>query len=136
MFLEFINVDGERHEVLLTGRSSVTFGRTPEADICIPETRISRIHAEIKPWDTDYVIKDLNSRNGIYVNGVRVLVAVLKAGDVIRIGAHEFTVTKPPQKGTRTIVREVTQEIEEGKKGYRTVLREIVQSTSHPRRKP
>lgn len=136
MFLEFTNVDGKRHEVRLEGRTSLTFGRTQEADICIPETRISRIHAEIKLWDSDYVIKDLNSRNGIYVNGAKVMVAVLKLGDVIRIGTHEFTLSKPPQKGTQTIVREVSREIEEGKKGYRTVLREIVQSTAQPRRKP
>jgi pSer/pThr/pTyr-binding forkhead associated (FHA) protein len=136
MFLEFITGDGKRHEVHLEGRTSLTLGRTPEADVCIPETRISRIHAEIRLWDSEYVIKDLNSRNGVYVNGTRVLVAVLKVGDVIRIGTQEFTLSKPPQKGTQTIVREVSREIEEGKKGYRTVLREIVQSTSLPRKKP
>jgi hypothetical protein len=64
-----------------------------------------------------------------------VTVAVLKSGDVIRIGTHEFTISKPPQKGTQTIVREVSKEIEEGNKGYRTVLREIVQSTALPRKK-
>jgi len=136
MFLEFTNVDGKRHEVNLEGRTSVTFGRTPEADICIPETKISRIHAEIRLWDSDYVIKDLNSRNGLYVNGNKVLVAVLKVGDIIRIGGHEFMLSKPPQKGTQTIVREVSKEIEEGNKGYRTVLREIVQSTALPRKRP
>ena len=136
MLLEYTNVDGKRHEFNLEGRTSITFGRTQEADICIPETRISRIHAEIKLWDSDYVIKDLNSRNGLYINGVKVLVAVLKPGDVIRIGTHEFMLSKPPQKGTQTIVREVSKEIEEGNKGYRTVLREIVQSTALPRRKP
>lgn len=135
MFLEFQNVDGKRQEFQLDGRSSITFGRTQEADVCIPEARISRIHAEIKLWDSDYVIKDLNSRNGIYVNGVKALVAVLKPGDVIRIGSTEFTLSKTLQKGTQTIVREVSQELEEGKKGYRTVLREIVQSTTLPRRR-
>lgn len=136
MFLEFITGDGKRHEVHLEGRTSLTLGRTPEADVCVPETRISRIHAEIRLWDSEYVIKDLNSRNGVYVNGTKVLVAVIKIGDVIRIGTQEFTLSKPPQKGTQTIVREVSREIEEGKKGYRTVLREIVQSTSLPRKKP
>jgi pSer/pThr/pTyr-binding forkhead associated (FHA) protein len=135
MFLEFTNSDGKRHEINLDGRSSITFGRTQESDVCIPENRISRIHAEIKLWDSDYVIKDLNSRNGLFVNGIKVLVAVLKAGDVIRIGSHEFTLSKPPHKGTQTIVREVSKEIEEGNKGYRTVLREIVQSTALPRKK-
>ena len=92
MFLEFTNVDGKRHEVHLEGRTSITFGRTQEADICIPETRISRIHAEIRLWDSEYVIKDLNSRNGIYVNGAKVRVAVLKSADVFRLGTHDFTI--------------------------------------------
>lgn len=135
MFLKFTNVDGSAHEVLLTGRASLTFGRSPEADICIPETRISRIHAEIRSWDRDLVIKDMNSRNGIMVNGVKTEVAILRAGDVIRIGGHDFTVGQEAQKGTKTIVREVAQEIEESKKGYRTILREIVKSTDLPKKK-
>lgn len=136
MFLKFTNTDGQIQEILLTGRASLTFGRSPEADVHISEPRISRIHAEIRQWDRDLVIKDMNSRNGIAVNGVRVEVAVLKAGDVIRIGNREFAVEQEAQKGTKTIVREVAQEIEESKKGYRTILREIVKSTDAMRKTP
>jgi pSer/pThr/pTyr-binding forkhead associated (FHA) protein len=136
MFLQYTSADGNRHEVLLSGRASLTFGRSPEATITIPETRISRIHAEIRAWDQDFVIKDMHSRNGITVNGIHIDVAVLKPGDVIRIGSQDFTVEQEATKGTRTIVREVTQEIEEGKKGYRTILREIVQSTDVRKKNP
>ncbi|MEI6788099.1 MAG: FHA domain-containing protein [bacterium] len=136
MFLQYTSADGKRHEVLLSGRASLTFGRSPEATIIIPETRISRIHAEIRAWDQDFVIKDMHSRNGITVNGIHADVAVLKPGDVIRIGSHEFTVEQEATKGTRTIVREVTREIEEGNKGYRTILREIVQSTDVRKKNP
>lgn len=134
MFLQFTDTDGMRHEVLLTGRASLTFGRAPEADVHIPDTKISRIHAEIRQWDKDFIIKDLRSRNGIYVNGVRTEVAILKPGDVIRIGSFDFTIEQEAMKGTRTVVREVTNEIADGKKGYRTMLREIVQSTD-PKKK-
>lgn len=134
MFLQFTDTDGKRHEVLLSGRASLTFGRAPEADVCIPDNKISRIHAEIRSWDKDFIIKDLGSRNGIYVNGVRTEVAILKPGDVIRIGSFDFTIEQEATKGTRTLVREVTDEIAEGKKGYRTMLREIVQSTD-PKKK-
>ena len=135
MYLKFTNHDGNPQEILLSGRASLTFGRSPEADICFPENRISRIHAEIRQWDRDLVIKDMNSRNGLLVNGVRTDVAVLKAGDIITIGGHEFAVEQEATKGTTTIVREVTQEIESSKKGYRTILREIVKSTDAPKRK-
>jgi pSer/pThr/pTyr-binding forkhead associated (FHA) protein len=135
MFLKFTNDDGSSHEILLTGRASLTFGRSPEADISIAEARISRIHAEIRQWDRDLVIKDMNSRNGIYINGARVEVAILKSGDVIRIGTHEFNVEQEASKGTKTIVREVTDEMASGKKGYRTILREIVESTEAKKKK-
>jgi pSer/pThr/pTyr-binding forkhead associated (FHA) protein len=135
MFLNFINTDGKRMELHLDGRDSLTFGRSPEADISIPNTKVSRLHAEIKPWDGEYVMKDLKSRNGTFVNGVRVEVTVLRPGDVIRLGDIDFLCGKEGHKGTKTIVREVTREIEEGTKGYRTILREIVKSTeAKPRR--
>jgi len=129
MFLHFINAEGKRMQVHLAGRASLTFGRSTEADVSIPNTKVSRLHAEIKPWDGDYVLKDLKSRNGTYVNGTRVDVAVVRPGDVIRVGETDFQCAREGQKGTQTIVREVTKEIEEGNKGYRTILREIVRST-------
>lgn len=128
MFLQYLNVDGKHSALHLAGRTTVTFGRSTEADVCIPDTKVSRIHAEIRPWDGEYVIKDLKSRNGTYVNGIRIETAVLKPGDVVRVGPIEFHLEKTPEKGTRTIIREVTEEMDEGKKGYRTILREIVQS--------
>jgi pSer/pThr/pTyr-binding forkhead associated (FHA) protein len=137
MFLYFINTDGKRTEFHLAGKASLTFGRSPEADISLPNTKVSRLHAEIKSWDGDYVVKDLKSRNGTFVNGTRVEVSTLKVGDIIRVGDVDFHFEKESQnKGTQTIVREVTKEIEEGKKGYRTILREIVQSTETKPRKP
>ncbi len=139
MFLQFSDAEGKRHVMPLSGKLSVTIGRSTEADISVADTKISKLHAEIRAWDKDYVIKDLHSRNGIYVNGVRSDVAVLKLGDTIRIGSHEFLLVKDyagekEGKGTTTIVREVAQELDSNKKGYRTILREIVQSTD-PRKK-
>jgi pSer/pThr/pTyr-binding forkhead associated (FHA) protein len=134
MFLQYINDEGKLSVVPLEGRTSTSIGRAPEADICIADAKVSRIHTEIRPWGDDYVIKDLDSRNGTIVNGSRIEIAVLRPGDTVRIGSHDFTVRREAKKGTRTIVREVTQEADEGKKGYRTMLREIVQSTA-PERK-
>lgn len=128
MFLVYLNAEGKRCTVHLAGKPAMTFGRSTEADIPIPDPKVSRIHAEIRPWDGDFVIKDLKSRNGTFLNGTRMDVAVLKSGDVIRVGPVEFQVGREPEKGVRTILREVTQEVDEGKKGYRTMLREIVLS--------
>jgi pSer/pThr/pTyr-binding forkhead associated (FHA) protein len=129
MFLYYIDADGKRQEVRLAGKTALTFGRSSEADVCIPDNRVSRIHAEIRPWNNDYIIKDLKSRNGILINGERAEIAILNPGDTIRIAGMDFHVAKATGKGTETIVREVTQELDQGKKGYRTILREIVRST-------
>lgn len=140
MFLQFTDTEGKRHVMPLAGKLSVTLGRSTEADVCIADTKTSKLHAEIRAWDKDYVIKDLHSRNGIYINGVRSDIAILKLGDTVRIGGQEFLLVKDytgekEGKGTTTIVREVAQELDSNKKGYRTILREIVKSTD-PSRKP
>lgn len=136
MFLHYINAEGKRVEIHLAGRTALTFGRSQEADVVVASTKASRIHAEIRPWGADYAIKDMRSRNGIYVNGSRIDVAILKPGDIIRLGDIDFHCDKDVTKGTSTIVREVTEEIEEGKKGYGTMLREIVQSAEIKPKKP
>jgi len=133
MFLYYIDAEGKRQEFRLTGRTAVTFGRSSEADIMLSDDKVSRIHAEIRPWAGDYVIKDLKSRNGIFVNGEVVEISVLRSGDTIRIGGTDFHLAKSADKGTETIVREVTQELDQGKRGYRTILREIVKSTEKPK---
>ena len=134
MFLQYVSLEGKLSTVQLAGRTSFTIGRTPEASLCIADPKISRIHAEIRFWDGEFVLKDFKSRNGTFVNDARADVAVLHSGDKIRIGPVEFHVEaeKESAKGARTILREVAQEMEQGNKGYRTVLREIVQSADKP----
>lgn len=133
MLLRYINGEGRPVEYEL-GAKVVTIGRDAEADLVVPSDKASRIHCAIRLWDGDYVIKDLKSRNGTYVNDQRIEVAVLKAGDRIRVGSATVQVDKKSSKGTTTILHEVSREMEEGK-GYRTILREIVQ-TAEDKPKP
>lgn len=67
---------------------SLVIGRADEADITVDDLEASRRHARIyrKP-DKRYVVEDLNSRNGITVNGERVTKWTLSFGDEIRLGA-------------------------------------------------
>ncbi len=54
----------------------------------LTDRTVSRKHAELKPVDGSWQIRDLNSANGTYVNGVRLSKAVnLKHGDQIRMGS-------------------------------------------------
>ena len=128
MLLRYINAEGCQVEVEL-GAKSLTVGRDAEADIVVPSERASREHCTIRLWDGDYVIKDMKSRNGTFVNDERIEVAVLKIGDRIRIGTTVLHVDKKSTKGTTTILREVSKEMDVEGKGYQTMLREIVETT-------
>ena len=54
---------------------------------------MSQKHAEVRPKDGGYVLKDLGSTNGTFVNGRRVTACELQDGDEIRTGNSIFTVT-------------------------------------------
>ena len=64
----------------------VELGRTEDADITVALVSISRTHARIFPHNEEFIIEDLNSTNGTYVNGVRVNRCILRHNDLIRIG--------------------------------------------------
>ncbi len=131
MLLRFVNPEGHLVEQEL-GADVTTIGRAPEATVVIQGEKVSRIHCGIRLWDNDYVLKDYGSTNGTMVNELRIQVAVIKPGDVIRIGNIRLMVDLKTTKGAKTILRELSQEMEQGGKGYRTMLREIVESATPP----
>lgn len=61
-------------------------GRSESCDTVLPGAKISREHAEIAPVGAAFGIRDLDSRNGVSVNGTRVSGTALMAGDVVRLG--------------------------------------------------
>jgi predicted component of type VI protein secretion system len=77
--------DGTRErELQLVGR--IIVGRDPTCDISHDHTLLSRRHAEIVTVGDKVVIRDLGSRNGVYVNGTRAFEGSLNPGDVVQIG--------------------------------------------------
>lgn len=66
----------------------VAVGRSPTNDIHIENLAVSRNHAQIVRNGDQYILEDLNSNNGTFVNGVRVQSHVLKDGDNILLGKH------------------------------------------------
>jgi len=70
-----------------------TIGRQPGNSLVLPEMAISRRHALINRIGDRYIIEDLHSINGIMVNGRSCDTAILKLGDVVRIGTVELVVS-------------------------------------------
>src|SRR5438132_3757297 len=68
-------------------------GRHPECDIQIDSRKISRRHCCIAQVNDYLVVRDLDSTNGIRINGVRVIEGKLKAGDELTMGNHRYRVT-------------------------------------------
>ena len=87
-----IRSDGEREVVHVLGRKT-TIGRTPENDLQIDVKYISRHHAVILAGPAHTIIEDLNSTNGVMVNGKRITRQTLNDGDRVTIARAEYRFT-------------------------------------------
>lgn len=80
----------------LTGRSyelkaeKTTVGRVSDNSFEIPEASVSSHHAELHLRGNEVLVKDLNSTNGTFINGEKVTEAVLKPGQILRLGLVEM----------------------------------------------
>ena len=67
-------------------KGTTTLGRDEACDIRVQGEQASRRHAEIVREGAVFMIRDLDSRNGLHVNGVRVPQAPLRPGTLLRVG--------------------------------------------------
>jgi predicted component of type VI protein secretion system len=68
-------------------------GRHPECDVQIDSRKVSRRHCCIAQVADYLVVRDLDSTNGIRVNGARVQESKLRHGDELTIGNHRYQVS-------------------------------------------
>ncbi len=77
------------------GAASLCFGYDQSNDIVIPLSQVSGRHAEIAAVGNRFILKDLGSTNGVYINGTRISRAYVKLNDIIGLGSYEFPFTTP-----------------------------------------
>jgi hypothetical protein len=69
-------------------RAEIVLGRDSECDESLEGGRVSRKHARLSRSGPLWLVSDLDSKNGLFVNGRRVRSVVLEVGDVLRVGDH------------------------------------------------
>jgi predicted component of type VI protein secretion system len=77
-------------------RPEMLVGRLSEADVRLRSPEVSRRHCRLVFAQGQWEVFDLNSLNGVWVNGLRVQHAVLKTKDVLHIGSYDFEVEIGP----------------------------------------
>jgi hypothetical protein len=91
--------------LLVNGRSSQTFplrgeiqmGRDKTNGVVVADTKVSRHHAHLTPIDESFILTDLGSANGTYLNGVLISQPTrLKPHDHITLGDTAFLFTETP----------------------------------------
>lgn len=89
-FLEITDFEEKGRRIELR-EDKIIIGRSPRCEITFPVKHISREHACIYFHNEEYFIEDLDSTNGIYINGVKIAKCALRNQDQIELGKIKMT---------------------------------------------
>src|ERR1700712_1036351 len=81
----------------LLDKDLTTAGRHPESDIFLDDVTVSRRHAEFHRDGSRFLVRDVGSLNGTYVNRERVEAATLASGDEVQIGKFRLVLIAGPR---------------------------------------
>jgi adenylate cyclase len=133
MPFKLTSVDGTKIIELRDGRPLIV-GRAPTSDIPIIDPTISRRHAELHSTDKGFLIRDLGSSNGTFVNGSRIDTGRAAAGDLISFGKVGFRLSQsdgahePPPKPTPTQTPTILRQVAPSKPAPPTEVRRSIQA--------
>ena len=95
----------------------LTVGRGEQAEARVDDKEMSRKHFMVRPAEGKYVVEDLKSTNGTFLNGKPVQQATLKANDKIQAGQSLFVFVD----GLATVIGQ----LEQGSTGYSTFVEKL-----------
>ncbi len=85
-----------RHDLELP-LGKFVIGRSPECQLSLDDPLVSRTHALLRVTEDAVVLQDLDSRNGVFVNGAKLSHSCrLNSGDRVSIGSQEMVVVAQP----------------------------------------
>lgn len=101
----YVLTDGQT--ALATGLTEehFTIGRGDDNSLALDDRSVSKYHAMLIAHGADYKLVDLNSRNGTFLNGQRVMEEMLKNGDEIRVGILELRYEGPATRASQPPIR-------------------------------
>jgi DNA-binding NtrC family response regulator len=79
-------LQGRRFKLPLDQTQPFRIGKAPENDLALPDASVSRQHCELLSDAGNWVVRDLGSTNGTFVDNTGVREAYLHAGSVLRVG--------------------------------------------------
>jgi ribosomal protein L40E len=89
------------------GDGDFVIGRGEDCQLVLDDSLVSRRHAVLRAHEDHVVVEDLGSRNGVRVNGARIVQrAQVKTGDSLRIGSQDIAICDAPavrEKHTGTL---------------------------------
>ena len=74
-----------------------TAGRHPDSDIFLDDVTVSRRHADFVREGTSFLVRDVGSLNGTYLNRTRIDAAGLGGGDEVQIGKYRLVFLTGPR---------------------------------------
>jgi pSer/pThr/pTyr-binding forkhead associated (FHA) protein len=99
-------------------------GRSESAEIPLLDNRVSREHCRFRFEDGFFMVEDLGSRNGTWVNGKRVSRAILFHADCVQIGAQEFRFELEDDSRVQTSRPVIGADESASSEGYATEIKE------------
>ena len=83
-------------------------GRNEHAEVMLTDPWVSHEHCKLLQHEGQVIVRDLDSKNGVFMHGVRVLEAEVHSGDCLTLGRTEITIRyrepsdgRPARKATR-----------------------------------
>ena len=92
-------------------RTPLVLGRRETCDICLQFPNISGKHCELTFKDGIWIVRDLDSTNGVKVNGERVMKKILHSGDVLSIAKRNYAI-QYQETGRASALNEYDEELE------------------------
>ncbi|MBN1296423.1 FHA domain-containing protein [bacterium] len=93
-----ILIDQQAATIEIGKQTGYSLGRDPTNSLVLNDIKASRQHAVIRWEGGHFVVRDMGSRNGTFINDERIQVAQLEDGDILRIGNTAFMVRMATQE--------------------------------------